>query len=284
MEMISISDPSIPEEFRPALERIRQAFQEAFDATETYWQHFATYMPSPAGARAENTYAWMDCIPNLREWTGKRTDSQDSFPAYAVKNEKAEDTISLPFGAVVSGDLDGVLLHVKMIGRATKIYPDQMVSRVLKSDAPCLDGLPLFHREHSISYTRDHGHYSNMVDGVDLNVATAQRIMDEMSAYRGSDDAPLGVNATMLIAPVQLHKQAKEVAAAVGVHAVTSPYLMDPGEWYMASDNLGTKPIVFQGDAPQLLVDQSNWKLHVGVRTNSGAGPGLPFLIYRAHK
>lgn len=129
---------------------IKTSFNTAFEAVESHYERVAMVTSS---ATREETYAWLEKLPRLREWVGDRVIKNLSAQGYAIKNRKFEDTIGVPRDDI-EDDKYGVYgpLFSEM-GRAAAEHPDQLIFELIPSGftTPCYDGQFFFDTDHPVT-------------------------------------------------------------------------------------------------------------------------------------
>lgn len=290
-------------------------FQTAFTKTETVWDQYAMLQPS---GTAQETYAWMDFIPGLRKWVGERVVNNLLARAQVIINDKFEDTIGVQRTAIEDDTIGLYSPRFDMLGRASKIWPDQLVTAAVTGALTnlCYDGTPFFYNAHPINVDNPSGAtYQNRFDasangGGVAFPCTAQNvttILTTMQSYLGLDGAPIGVQPSLLMGPPALWPNMKQIcemdiiAQAFGsnvaqaqsnavkglLRPISNPYLTDPNRYYVIAVNLGVMPFIFQQRIPPTLtpMDQetaTNVFLRdqylYGVRARGASGTSLPFI------
>lgn len=262
-------------------------FQSAFTTTETYWAKFAMLQPS---GTSQETYAWMDFIPGLREWIGERVINNLATRGQVLVNRKFEDTIGVQRTAIEDDTIGLYNPKFDMLGRASKIWPDQLVvaAVVAALTTNCYDGTPFFYNAHpvNVDLPNNGATYQNRFDasanggGVAFpcTAANVTTIATTMMGYQGLDGAPIGVIPSILMGPPNLLPNMKQIceeafiAQAFGGNVAqaqsnavkglltpyVNPFLTDPNRYYVISINLGVMPFIFQQRSPPVLTPLDN--------------------------
>lgn len=290
-------------------------FQVAYEKAEVIWNQYAMIQPSSS---AQNTYAWMDYIPGLRKWVGERVVNNLLARSQVIINDKFEDTIGVQRTAIEDDQFGLFAPRFAMLGRASKIWPDQLVTAAVTGAITnlCFDGTPFFYNAHPVNVDNPTGAtYSNRFDasangGGVAFPCTAQNvtnIVTTMQSYVGLDGAPIGVQPSILMGPPALWPNMKQIcemdiiAQAFGsnvaqaqsnavkglLRPISNPYLTDPNRYYVIAANLGLMPFIFQNRIPPTLtplVSETDANVFLrdqylyGIRARGAAGTSLPFI------
>ncbi|MCF1741257.1 Mu-like prophage major head subunit gpT family protein [Paradevosia shaoguanensis] len=125
------------------------AFNEGFGTVQSLHQTLATKVNS---SWATETYAWMDQIPDFREWIGPRLIHQISASGYTIKNRDFEQTISVPRNDF-EDDRYGVYAPLfTQMGQSAAQLPDKLLFELLSTAfaAECYDGQSFFDTDHPV--------------------------------------------------------------------------------------------------------------------------------------
>lgn len=133
-------------------------FNEAFQSTEAHMEKIATVVPSTG---AEESYAWLNSFPVMREWVGDRViNSPESF-GYTIKNRDFESTFSVSRNDI-DDDKYGVAAPLAArLGELSKLHPDELIFKLMADGhkTTCYDGQYFFDTDHPVK----DGVTSNMI-------------------------------------------------------------------------------------------------------------------------
>jgi phage major head subunit gpT-like protein len=293
-----------PQAIRDLLTGFKTIYQDAYGASEPFWEKLATLVPS--NDKME-TYGWMTKLPRMREWVGERIVQNAESKAYTLLNKPYELTLELDRDEI-EDDRYGVYNPVvSEMGNQAARWPDDLIAAVLQNGTSELafDDKAFFANDHSFGGNT----VDNLFTGTALTAANYATVRQTMLAYKGEDGKPLGVKPNLLVVPPQLEDEAKDILEvdlqinAAGTAAGTNKYkgtasiLMlpelanEPTVWYLLDVSRAIKPFVFQQrKAPEfvskdsLTDDNVFWKKKFvfGVDSRGAAGYTLPFLAARA--
>ena len=204
-------------------------FQQNLTETPTYWDRFATLVPSKSKKEA---YIWMDRLPQMRKWIDERVFANPAVRYQEIENEKFELSINLERTDIEDDTLGVFDRIVPEIGRAAKIWPDVQVSAALQNGTSqtVYDGQNFFDDGHPVdpdnaaavvpgtAYTTQVNLFTGAASGNQPgalpfsapNVATA---FQTMASWIGPDMAPMNIVPDLIVVPPQLKFAAKEVLA-----------------------------------------------------------------------
>ena len=81
-----------PAKYEAATVTFSTLFREVLRDTPTYYQQFATEIPS---STREMRHAWLDRIPQMREWLGERVVNNLAVRLQSIENKLFEDTVAV---------------------------------------------------------------------------------------------------------------------------------------------------------------------------------------------
>lgn len=266
------------------------AFNKSLEETKTFFQEIATVVPSSS---AENSYKWLGQLPMLRKWIGERTIQNIAAHGYSIKNEKFEDTISVPRTEVEDDQYGVYTPSFAMLGEAAAKHPDLLCIEALKSGFvnACYDGKPFFSEEHP---TFDEGKTSNM-SHFKLDATEYEKARMAIMSFLGEEGRSLGIIPDLLVVSPHNEKTARLILEADQINGTTNvlkgtakllvvPELADKKDyWFLLATNKFLKPIIYQDREKVKLVskikddddnvfmrDEYIWG--VSVRSNAGYG------------
>lgn len=295
-------------------------FQQALLKTPTFWQRYATEVPS--GTR-ESHYGWIARIPRLRKWVGERTVHNLASRGYVIVNEPYEDTISISRPDVEDDQFGFFNMGTELLGMQTKLWPELQLVNMLQNGHTtgaayqCFDGQPFFSASHPVNTDNaGQGTYSNYsASGLALTAPNYQTARQTMMGYKGEDGNPLAIIPDVLMVPPALETVGRQIlnadfiapAAALGGNAtsvmqsnvlkgsadlVVNPHLAGQDTtWYLLCTQFPIKPLIWQlRQAPRFVAkvspdDETVFRLNeyqYGVDARGNPGFSLPFLAYKA--
>ena len=129
-------------------------FQQGLDMAEPQYQKVASVIQSNTSS---NTYGWLGQWPAFREWIGDRAIENMKMHGYEIYNRQFESTIGVKRTDIEDDNLGIYKPIIQEMGRATAVFPDQLVFDLLKGgfDHACYDAYPFFSVEHPIHQHAD---------------------------------------------------------------------------------------------------------------------------------
>ena len=293
-------------------------YQQAYLEPQTFYQEFASIIPSTTDTQV---HLWMDVLPSLSQWQGDRFISSLEGRAYKLQNQLYQSSFSVQRAAIEDDQYGMYAARIQMLARAAKKWPDQVVTTAVQNGltALCFDGQPFFGTHPQDMSNPNSPTYSNRFDasvtgggiGFPLNAQNLLTVTQAMMAYKGADNAPLGVIPTHLLVPPQLWGTAQQltqlqlIAQAVGSNVAATQssvtqgmlkpllntYFADQSRWYVLAVDGPLKPFIWQIRNPAEMSflnrpdDYNSWTRDewlFGVRGRGAAGYSLPFLAATA--
>jgi len=128
---------------------LKREFQRVFGETPSDWNKVATLVPSTT---ASNIYPWLGQFPGLIEWIGERTLKDMAAKGYAIDNKLFESTVGVQRTAIEDDSVGVYQPLFGEMGRAAKVFPDQLVYGLLKQGLTslCFDGQNFFDTDHPV--------------------------------------------------------------------------------------------------------------------------------------
>ena len=288
----------------------------AYDRTPAVYKTLTTEEPS---STLQNTYAWPDRLPKLREWIGERQEKNVSIFPMTVINRKFEETISVTRDQF-EDDTYKLLSFLPIgLGEASAKYPDYILRDLLEAGETtlCYDGQDFFSTSHPVNpFNTALGNYTNLQTACALTVDNFAAQVAAMKQLNGADGEKLNVAPDTLIVGPDLEHEATRIlfgktlaeatmgavtgvggqdnvlAISAGRYGVKNLVVWNDlkltGKWYLADNSKGVKPLIWQNRiAPQLtpMIDPSSEKVFYqdkfvwGVRARGNASFSLPFLM-----
>ncbi len=278
-------------------------FQRVFEDTPNYWQRIASLATSTT---ATTRHAWMEELPELREWIGERHIENLLGRVQEISNKTYESTVRVKRTDIEDEQLGVYGPRFEALGRATKLWPDRIVIDALKSAtiATTYDGQHFFDASHPINPENPaSGTQSNLFANAPLNEENLASVRSIMMTHKGRNGVSMELVPNLLVVPPQLEYTARKILFGELNSATTNvlkgvmdllvlPRLSDePTSWYAMVTDRAVKPIIFQERLqPEFTFmnkpDDSNvfWRDEYlfGVRTRGAAGLGPWFLAAKA--
>lgn len=128
---------------------LKREFQRVFGETPSHWDKVATLVPSTT---ASNIYPWLGQFPGLIEWIGERTLKDMAAKGYAIDNKLFESTVGVQRTAIEDDSVGVYQPLFGEMGRAAKVFPDELVFGLLKQGLTslCFDGQNFFDTDHPV--------------------------------------------------------------------------------------------------------------------------------------
>jgi phage major head subunit gpT-like protein len=310
-----------PANLLPFFQQLNVQFGDGFAEAPTFYDKFATTIPS---GTEQNVYGWMDLLGSkMRQWLGERYIRNVVSRGYVLANQLFELTMEVPRTKIEDDQYGLYAKRMWMLGREAKLWPDDQVFNALinggAATSLCYDTLPFFSNAHPIDPSGETTATLQSNDlGLALTGANFATALATGKAYKGRDNAPLGVFASakpLLIVGPTLEKTARDLissnffspVATYGAAAASAPsdntymgvadFLVAPWitsatAWYLIDRSFGLMPFVWQlrlapqiqtrtadSDEPVFTRDSLQW----GARARGVAGYTLPFLAIRGN-
>lgn len=291
-------------------------FQNIYQDTPTYYQRIATETTSTTST---TRHPFMDRLQEMREWIGERQVQNIVARVQELTNRLFENTVRVKRTDLEDDNISLFAPLFTEMGRTAKIWPDKLVTDVLKGAEAIksYDGQNFFDTSHPVNPEgATSAVQSNLFHGLPLTADNLAMVRAAMASYKTRDNVPMELNPDLLVVPPQLEYAARKIlfgeligsAIPTGINlngaAATSnvlrgvmdllvmPRLADrPNEWYCMCTNHAVKPFIFQlRTAPDFTFlnrpEDSNVFLRdeyiFGVRARGNAGVGPYFLAAKA--
>lgn len=208
-------------------------FSDAVAQTPTWYQDVCVEMPSQSRTM---DYAWLDRIPQMRQWLGNRQIVQAQAHTRRVTNLPYESTLELDRFDIEDDMMGLYYTAVAMQGASAKKWPDTVVANFIRqaSSSTFTDGsgnqtsnlgfdqVPLYSTAHPILGGVDGAAYtvtgastqSNLFTGRALTYDNYVYVRTQMMSWVGADGLPLGIEPNVLMVPPALEQQAKLIIEA----------------------------------------------------------------------
>lgn len=291
-------------------------FQQALKDTATRFQEIASEIPS---STAETRHAWLDRIPEVREWLGERTVNNLVARVQAIPNKLFEDTIRVKRTDIEDDQIGVYAPQFTELARSTKLWPDKIIVDALKAgtSAKVYDGQNYFDASHPINPEDSASTtQSNNFTGTALSAPNVAAVKAAMMGYKTRDGVPMEIEPDLLVVPPALEFTARQIlfgsliaqntvltgptygaAAPTNVLQGSMRLLVLPRlagvdtTWYVMATNRGIKPMIFQRRTAAEFTflnrpTDANVFMHdeylFGTRMRGAAGYGPWFLAARA--
>lgn len=263
-------------------------FNSMFAATPTFYQEFASVMPSKT---KQTVYAWLSQFGGMRKWEGSRQAVDAVARSYTLTNVAFERTVELDKEDIFYDQYGFFGAVVENLATAAKTLPDQEVSKQVTAGITnvCWDGQPFFNTQHPVNPNdATLGYNSNNLVGAGYNFsvdpkgvwakgkAAALKFLDDGGKPLNTildtilvgpdllDSALTVAEASTIVATIQGVMGTPPNVAAAGVSnvyqgkvkVICSPWLglADTSAAYFLCTNRPVKPFIWQlAKAPQLI-------------------------------
>jgi phage major head subunit gpT-like protein len=303
-----------PAKYEAATVTFSTLFRQVLEQTPTYYQRIATEIPSTT---REMRHAWLDRIPQMREWLGERIVNNLAVRLQSIENRLFEDTVGVK-RTDLEDDLIGVYRPViEELAMQAKQWPDKIVVDALQAGTRTLgyDGQNFFDQNHPQNMDDPSSPLqSNLLLNHDLDVDALGDAIQVMMSYIGADGRPLEIVPDLLVVPPQMKFRAarllnaeligRDITLATGHGAaadtnvlkgsldlLTLPRLAtEPRAYYVMCTKRAIKGLIFQNrEAPEFTAltkpDDENVFMRdeylYGVRARGAAGLGPWFLCVK---
>jgi len=303
-----------PAKYEAATLTFSTLFREVLRDTPTYFQQIATEIPSNT---REMRHAWLDRIPQMREWLGERVVNNLAVRLQSVENKLFEDTVAVK-RTDIEDDLIGVYRPViEELAMQAKAWPDKLVVDALQAGKKtvCYDGQHFFDTNHPQNMDDPASPLqSNLLAGHDMEVDALADAIQVMMSFIGADGRPLEIIPDLLVVPPQLKFRAarllqaeligRDIALASGHGAAADTNILkgsldllclprlagEPKTFFVLCTRRAVKPLVFQNrEAPEFTAlskpdDESVFRrdeFQYGVRARGAAAVGFWPLAIR---
>ncbi len=100
----------------------------------------------------EQTYGWLNKLPDVREWIGPRVIQNLSESDYTIKEKPWELTVGVDRDDIETDNLGHYAMMFEAIGESTVRKPERLVWDLLKAGftTPCYDGQYFFDTDHPV--------------------------------------------------------------------------------------------------------------------------------------
>lgn len=143
-------------------------FQDGQNGVEPQFSKIASVIPS---STATNTYGWLGEWPGFREWLGDRQHKSMKEKAYSIANKDYESSVNVQRNHIEDDQLGIYEPMFKEAGRATMMFPDELIfpQLALGETSLCYDGQFFFDTDHPVNAE---------VDGSGADTSVSNMIVD----------------------------------------------------------------------------------------------------------
>jgi phage major head subunit gpT-like protein len=303
-----------PAKYEAATVTFSTLFRQVLQDTPTYHERFSTEIPSTT---REMRHAWLDRIPQMREWLGERVVNNLAVRLQSVENRLYENTVAVR-RTDIEDDLIGVYRPViEELAMQAKLWPDKIVVDALQAGTRTLgyDGQNFFDTAHPQNMDDPASPLqSNLLLNHDLDVDALGDAIQTMMSFIGADGKPLEIVPDLLVVPPQMKFRAarllnaeligRDITLATGHGAaadtnvlkgsldlLTLPRLAnDPKAFFLLCTKRALRPVIFQNrEAPEFTAltkpdDENVFRRDeylYGVRARGAAALSAWFLAVR---
>lgn len=127
----------------------QMTFNKGLQGADSVWSRFAMLV---ASTHKDETYAWLDNIPGMREWIGPRAVQNLKANSYTILNRPFEQTIGVDRDNVEDDSYGIYAPMFEQMGRNAGEMPDRLVFEALAAGftANCYDGQYFFDTNHPV--------------------------------------------------------------------------------------------------------------------------------------
>lgn len=272
-----------PQNLKFLFQQYSRQFQSMYDTTPSFWQRYASEVPS---STSENVYGWLAQFGGMREWRGSRQVVDASGRSYTLTNKPYERTVELDLDKVKDDQYGFFGAVVENLARVGKTLPDQETAKAVQTGttAECWDGQPFFSDAHPVNPDDSTlGTYDNNLAGAAYNLVTDPKgawaaAKAAMMKFKDDGGKPLNAmpdtllvgpdlldaaltiaGASTIVATVQAVQGTGNNVAAAGVTniyqgtitVICTPWLtLDTAAGYALDTSKSLKPILWQNREP----------------------------------
>lgn len=241
-------------------------FQDAYKATPTYLDVFATRVSS---STSENVYGLMADLDDMREFVGPRVIERLAASSYTLRNKEWEKTIGVRRRDILDDNIGTYSPRFARLGEVAARHPWRLLVDVLLANPTGYDGVALFSASHPIDQNASvPGSQSNLLTSRALNLDNLFAARAAMRGFKSESGTPMGVIGDTLLVHPDREQVALEItsmpsiakvfgsntaAAApgnigsqLGIKVVVEPRLTSSSEWYLFHTGSAIKPFIFQ--------------------------------------
>ena len=265
-----------PAKYEAATVTFSTLFREVLRDTPTYYQQIATEIPS---STREMRHAWLDRIPQMREWLGERVVNNLAVRLQSIENRLFEDTVGVKRIDIEDDQIGTYRPVIEELAMQTKAWPDKLIidAMLAGTSAVTYDGQHFFDSNHPQNMDDPASPLqSNLLGGHDLDVDALGDAIQVMMSFIGADGKPLEIVPDLLVVPPQMKFRAarllqaeligRDIALATGHGAAADTNVLkgsldllvlprlasEPKAYYVLCTRRALKPLIFQNrEAPE---------------------------------
>lgn len=209
-----------PQKYDAATVSFSTVFRQALEATPTHYQQIATEIPS---STREMRHAWLDRIPQMREWLGERVVNNLALRLQSIENKLFEDTVGVKRVDIEDDMIGAYKPVIEELAQQAKLWPDKLVTDAMlgATSALCYDGQYFFDTDHPVnmddaSVTGPAGSavQANLLTSHALSTDNLADAIQTQMSYVGADGVPLEIVPDLLVVPPQLKFSAARLLQA----------------------------------------------------------------------
>jgi len=247
-------------------------FQKNLTETPTFWQRFATEVPSHT---KKNAYIWMDRLPQMQLWNGERKFQNPALRYQELENGLYELSINVKRTEIEDDQLGVYDAIVPDIARAARVWPDVQVAAAIQAGTTTTvyDGQNFFDTHYvnpdkitqcvpGTAYATQTNNFTSTASGTQpgalpFSAGSVATAYETMASWYGPDGLPMNIVPDLVIVPPQLKFAAKEVLAE-GSELIIKQLALTSGYGAAAPSNVmrGTMDYIV---LPYLANDATTW-------------------------
>ena len=234
-------------------------------------------------------YAWLDDIPEMKEWLNARDYKQLKDHKYEIAKKDWESSIYVMRDDFKFDRLGVVTPKVQQLAHAVVRHYNSLVFGLIPKNGNCFDGQPFF-GAHTVGAKT----YTNKVNAKLTETALFDGI-EFMQTLENSQGAPIVINPNLLLVAPDLYKDAKKLLGSkqidssdnVAENIVRFEVIreMKPKTWCLLDTTQPLKPFILQvtkkGEVQENTKDMfEKKKVYYGIDTMDNAGYGFWQMAY----
>lgn len=274
-------------------------FNKTFQETESMYQSIAMEVPSNT---SDETYAWLGCLPSMREWIGGREITNLEGYSYTIKNKDFELTVGVNRNDIEDDKIGVYKPMIQDLAESAKQNPDNLVFGLLAKSfkEKCYDG-ESFISENHITIVKNKEIIQSNKGKKKLSAQSYGEARVQMMNIKNTSGESLKLIPNLLVVSPQYEAIARQIVLSDIINGTTNiykgtseimvvPELIDtPEAWFLLCTNRAIKPLIFQNRRPAKFVskdkdDDDNVfydKTYIyGVDSRCNAGYGLWQLAF----
>lgn len=285
---------------------LRTTFNQAFQATETQYQNYATLLDTQ---QITEQMDWIGDLPNWREWVGDKQIQALAAHTYALTCVPWESTFAVSRRDLEADKLGIYAIKARAAGEQAAYFPEERVAEAANASftATCWDGKPFFATDHPTEDKNGNAAtYSNKGTAA-LSASTQAAAIASLGAgltalqtMKNTKGRLIRVNNIRLVVPPALRDVANILATNErledgkqnpyrGLTVDVWPELTNAAAWFLFGASSGLKPFILlqrQKPTAKHVVDPSDSRVFMtgnylfGMEADAIAGYTFPQLAY----